>query len=102
MNGENFFKGVYRLPEVHYYTYKDGKLDIQQYWDADFETIETHSRHEWIEKIDETVQASIEAHTISDVEVGSFLSSGVDTSYVTTVFKPDHSNSIGFEDKTYN
>lgn len=102
LNGETFFKGVYRLPEGHYYTYKDGKLDIQQYWDADFETKETHSRQEWIEKIDETVQASIEAHTISDVEVGSFLSSGVDSSYVTSVLKPDHSFSIGFDDKTYN
>lgn len=38
LNGETFFKDVYRLPEGHYYTYKDGKLDIQQYWDADFET----------------------------------------------------------------
>ncbi|RCN93983.1 asparagine synthase (glutamine-hydrolyzing), partial [Enterococcus faecium] len=81
LNGETFFKDVYRLPEGHYYTYKDGKIDIQQYWDADFETKETHSRQEWIEKIDETVQASIEAHTVSDVEVGSFLSSGVDSSY---------------------
>lgn len=53
-------------------------------------------------KIDETVQASIEAHTVSDVEVGSFLSSGVDSSYVTSVLKPDHSFSIGFDDKTYN
>ncbi|HGC6070975.1 TPA: asparagine synthase-related protein, partial [Enterococcus faecium] len=69
---------------------------------ADFETKETHSRQEWIEKIDETVQASIEAHTVSDVEVGSFLSSGVDSSYVTSVLKPDHSFSIGFDDKTYN
>ena len=102
LNGETFFKDVYRLPEGHYYTYKDGKLDIQQYWDADFETKETHSRQEWIEKIDETVQASIEAHTVSDVEVGSFLSSGVDSSYVTSVLKPDHSFSIGFDDKTYN
>lgn len=50
LNGETFFKDVYRLPEGHYYTYKDGKIDIQQYWDADFETKETHSRQEWIEK----------------------------------------------------
>ena len=46
-------------------------------------------------KIDETVQASIEAHTVSDVEVGSFLSSGVDSSYVTSVLKPDHSSQSG-------
>ena len=49
------------------------KLDIQQYWDADFETKETHSRQEWIEKSTKPFKASIEAHTVSDVEVGSFL-----------------------------
>ncbi|MGC3333273.1 asparagine synthase-related protein, partial [Enterococcus faecium] len=36
------------------------------------------------------------------VEVGSFLSSGVDSSFVTSVLKPDHSFSIGFDDITYN
>lgn len=102
LNGETFFKGVYRLPEGHYFTYKDGHMDIQQYWDANFEEKGTQSRQEWIDQIDETVKASIEAHTISDVEVGSFLSSGVDSSYVTSVLKPDHSFSIGFDDKTYN
>lgn len=53
-------------------------------------------------KIDDTVQESIAAHKISDVEVGSFLSSGVDSSYVAAVLRPDHSFSIGFDDKTYN
>ncbi len=49
-----------------------------------------------------TVQESIAAHQISDVEVGSFLSSGVDSSYVASVLRPDRSFSIGFDDKTYN
>lgn len=102
LNGETFFKGVYRLPEGHYYTYKDGELSIHQYWDADFVNKEQKTKEEWIDTIDETVQASIAAHQISDVEVGSFLSSGVDSSYVTSVLKPDHSFSIGFDDKTYN
>lgn len=102
LNGETFFKGVYRLPEGHYYTYKDGQLDIQQYWDADFTKKGDFSRDEWVNKIDETVQSSIAAHKIADVEVGAFLSSGVDSSYVASVLRPDRSFSIGFDDKTYN
>lgn len=102
LNGETFFKGVFRLAEGHYFTYKDGKLNIQQYWDADFTKKEDYTKAEWIEKIDQTVEASIKAHEISDVEVGAFLSSGVDSSYVTSVLKPDQSFSIGFDDKTYN
>lgn len=102
LNGETFFKNVYRLPEGHYYTYKDGKLTIKEYWDADFTKKDDHSKEEWVEEIDKTVEASIAAHRIADVEVGAFLSSGVDSSYVTSVLRPDHSFSIGFDDKTYN
>lgn len=102
LNGETFFKGVYRLSEGHYFIYKDSKFTIHQYWDADFDTKDSYTRQEWIDKIDETVQSSIKAHTICDVEIGSFLSSGVDSSYLTSVLKPDHSFSIGFDNKTYN
>ncbi|KAF1297455.1 asparagine synthase (glutamine-hydrolyzing) [Enterococcus sp. JM4C] len=102
LNGETFFKGVHRLQEGHYFLYKDGKMTIKEYWDANFEQKESKTKEEWIQAIDEAVQGSIAAHKISDVEVGSFLSSGVDSSYVASVLKPDHSFSIGFDDKTYN
>lgn len=102
LNGETFFKGVHRLQEGHYYLFNEQGLTIKQYWDADFSVKENHSREEWVDKIDQAVQESIAAHQISDVEVGSFLSSGVDSSYVASVLRPDHSFSIGFDDKTYN
>ncbi|MGM0124631.1 asparagine synthase (glutamine-hydrolyzing) [Enterococcus sp. AZ194] len=102
LNGETFFKGVHRLQEGHYFIYKDGKMTIKEYWDANFEQKENKTKEEWIQAIDEAVQGSIAAHKISDVEVGSFLSSGVDSSYVASVLRPDHSFSIGFDDKTYN
>lgn len=102
LNGETFFKGVYRLQEGHYYIYNKQGLTIQEYWDVDYTKKELFSKDEWIEKIDQAVQASIDVHTISDVEVGSFLSSGVDSSYVASVLRPTHTFSIGFDDKTYN
>lgn len=102
LNGETFFKGVHRLPEGHYYTYKEGVLTIKEYWDADYNQKENLSREEWIVKIDQAVQESVAIHKNADVEVGSFLSSGVDSSYVAAVLRPDHTFSIGFDDKTYN
>lgn len=30
---ETFFKNVFRIKEGHYFTYKDGVLDIKPYWD---------------------------------------------------------------------
>ncbi len=102
LNGETFFKGVHRLPEGHYYTYKDGVLTIKEYWDANYNQKENLSREEWVDKIDQAVQESVAIHKNADVEVGSFLSSGVDSSYVAAVLRPDHTFSIGFDDKTYN
>lgn len=98
---ETFFKNVYRIKEGHYFTYKDGELKIEQYWDVDEKETDL-TLEETVDLIDKTVVSSVKAHRIADVEVGSFLSSGVDSSYVTAVLRPEHSYSIGFGDKTYN
>ncbi|WP_171333279.1 asparagine synthase (glutamine-hydrolyzing) [Enterococcus cecorum] len=98
---ETFFKGVFRIKEGHYFTYHQGELKIEQYWDvADNE--QDMTLEQTVDLIDDTVVKSIEAHQIADVEVGSFLSSGVDSSYVTSVLRPEHSYSIGFGDESYN
>ncbi|MGX6961632.1 asparagine synthase (glutamine-hydrolyzing) [Vagococcus xieshaowenii] len=102
LNDETFFKNVYRLPEGHFFLLYNNELTIKKYWDADFTKKEKKSRQEWIETIDEAVNESIQTHTVSDVEVASFLSSGVDSSYVASVLRPSMTYSIGFDDKTYN
>ncbi len=98
---ETFFKDVYRIPEGHYYTYKNNKLTIEKYWDADFQEKEM-TLEETVDMIDEAVKESVAAHSIGEVKVGAFLSSGVDSSYVASVLRPDNTFSIGFGDKSYN
>lgn len=98
---ETFFKNVYRIPEGHSFMYKNGQLEIQQYWDPKFKEKDI-SLEKTVDKIDEVVLDAVKTHQISDVKVGSFLSSGVDSSYVTAVLRPDHSFSIGFGDRSYN
>ena len=57
----------------------------------------------WVERISETFKDSVKAHKIADVEVGSFLSSGVDSSYVASVANVDKTFTVGFgEDEKYN
>ena len=75
---ETFFKNVFKLMPGHYLKYKDGKLDITKYYELKFEEDDTLSYDEWKQGIKERLEDSIKAHKISDVEVGSFLSSGVD------------------------
>lgn len=100
---ETFFKGVYKLPPAHYFIYKDGRMDIRRYWDVHFKADETPSLENWVKRISETFHDSVRAHKIADVEVGSFLSSGVDSSYVAAVADVDKTFTVGFgKDEKYN
>jgi len=99
---ETFFKGIYKLMPSHYFIFKDGKMDIQRYFEPKFEADETATMEDWVERIDAVMQNSIEAHKVSDVEVGSFLSSGVDSSYVAASFHGDKTFTVGFDYEKYN
>ena len=100
---ETFFKNVYKLMPAHYFIYNDGQLDIKRYWDINFEADEKPSLKEWVDSISDTFRGSVQAHKIADVEVGSFLSSGVDSSYVAAVADVDKTFTVGFgSDEKYN
>lgn len=100
---ETFFKNVYKLPPAHFFKYNNGKLEIKRYWDVNFNADEKPEMDEWVERISDTFKDSVEAHKIADVEVGSFLSSGVDSSYAASVANVDKTFTVGFgEDEKYN
>ena len=94
---ETFFKGVYKLPPAHYFFYKDGKMKTARYWSPEFNAEEDKSLDYWVDAIQKTFDDSIEAHKIADVEVGSFLSSGVDSSYVACSADVDKTFTVGFD-----
>lgn len=98
---ETFFKGVNRLPAAHYFIYKNGEINIERYWEPEFEA-EEKSLENYVDLIDEQFKESVEAHKISDVEVGCFLSSGVDSSYVASCFHGHKTFTVGFDYHKYN
>lgn len=98
---ETFFKGVYKLKPGHYLVYKDGKIDIKRYFQPKFEP-EKAGLQDTIKKIEDVMLDSVKTHKISDVEVGSFLSSGVDSSFVAATFKGDKTFTVGFAYEKYN
>ena len=100
---ETFFKNVYKLPPAHYFKFKDGHFIAKCYWDVHFQADEKPQLEEWVNKISDTFHDSVEAHKIADVEVGSFLSSGVDSSYVAAIADVDKTFTVGFgNDEKYN
>lgn len=96
---ETFFKGIYRLPAGHYMVYKDGELDIKRYFDPMMEPEEKGDLDTVVSEIESVVKDTIDAHMIADVEVGSLLSSGVDSSYVVSEFPGQKTFTVGFLDK---
>ena len=98
---ETFFKGIYRLPAGHFFLYKDGKMDVKRYFDPMMspDSKERLSLEQVVADIEEIVHETTNAHMISDVEVGSLLSSGVDSSYVVAEFPGKKTFTVGFLDK---
>ena len=100
---DTFFKGVKKLPAAHCFTYKGGKLKVRRYWEIKFNADNSPDLEEWVQRISATFKNSVDAHKFADVEVGSFLSSGVDSSYVAAVADVDKTFTVGFgEDEKYN
>lgn len=94
---ETFFEGVYCLLPGHYMWYRDGDIEIERYWEAKFDPDENLTEEEAVDKIEEVFENSVNAHKIADVEVGCFLSSGVDSSYVSTYFADQKTFTVGFD-----
>lgn len=100
---ETFFKNVYKLPPAHFFKYKNGRFEAKRYWDVRFNADDKPGLDEWVDRISDTFHDSVQAHKIADVEVGSFLSSGVDSSYVAAIADVDKTFTVGFgDDEKYN
>ena len=94
---ETFFEGVYCLLPGHYLWYRDGKVETTRYWEARFNPDESLTEEQAVDEIEKVFEESVNAHKISDVEVGCFLSSGVDSSYVSTYFADQKTFTVGFD-----
>ena len=97
---ETFFKGVYRLDAGCSLLYKDEDIKINKYFKLDFKE-DTMSFTDAVKNISDVMEDSVKRHLIADVEVGSFLSSGIDSSYIVSLAKPNKTYTVGYENKKY-
>ena len=80
---ETFFKGIFKLEPAHCLTVRaDGTMTTRRYWRPTYDFDEDRSREDTVEAIDAAMRESVRYHNVADVEVGSFLSSGIDSSYM--------------------
>lgn len=98
---ETFFKGVFCLQPGHYFTYEDGRLEITRYFEPNFTGDCRKPFEEVVDDVEAVMKESVRMHKISDVEVASYLSSGVDSSYLTWLGQVDRTFTVGFDEGKY-
>ncbi len=80
---ETFFKGIFKLePACCMTVHADGSLEAERYWVPSYDFNHEQSRSSASDDIDAVMRDSVRYHNVADVEVGSFLSSGIDSSYM--------------------
>jgi asparagine synthase (glutamine-hydrolysing) len=96
---ETFFENTFKLTPGHWFRWRPGmdRPETGRYWSPEFRPAEGPSLQYWVDAIERVMDDSVEAHKIADVEVGSFLSSGVDSSYIACSAHVDKTFTVGFD-----
>ncbi len=100
--GENtFFRGLRKLMPGHYLIWQDGRLKIERYWTPEFHPDYSKSLEDWADEIHGTFQAIMSEVKSEDETAESFLSGGVDSSYVLAMSDVQMSDSCGYEEERF-
>ena len=100
--GENtFFRGLKKLMPGHYLVWQDGKLEITRYWTPTFHPDESRTLEDWADEIHSTIKEIMPEVKTADETADSFLSGGVDSSYVLAMSDAQMSDSCGYEEERF-
>lgn len=102
---ETFYSSLKNLEPAHNLVWKNGKISISKYWDIDFSRpVSSLSFEEKKEKFYALFKDSVRLHSRSDVQNGTCLSGGLDSSAISSMYSslmpdtPIKSFSVYYED----
>lgn len=98
---DTFFKGLKKLLPGRFLIWKDQKLTIERYWMPTFHPDERKSLEDWADEIHSTLLEIMKEVKTEDESIDSFLSGGVDSSYILAVSDAQMSNSCGYEEERF-
>ena len=98
---ETFFKGVKKLMPGHYLVYENGKVTVTRYWTPEFHPDDSKTAEEWADEIHETLKQMMYEVKTDDETAESFLSGGVDSSYVLAMSDAKRANSCGYDEERF-
>lgn len=103
----SIFENIEKLPPGHHLTFKNGRLNVERYWDFRYESNGNgHKAADYLEELRELLSEAVKLRLVSDVPLGAFLSGGVDSSTVVGLMarhldQPVKTFSIGFNEDSY-
>ncbi len=82
---DTMFRNIFKVLPGHYMTLnlKSGNIERVKYWEPDFRIDRFHTEEYFIVKLGEILDHTISQQLRSDVPLGSYLSGGIDSSFVT-------------------
>jgi asparagine synthase (glutamine-hydrolysing) len=103
---QTLFKGIKSLKPGHYLTFKDKEYELTEYWDLNYPVDRTKDmgKEYYLEKLDYHLKRAIRLRLNADVDVGFYLSGGLDSSLIASLIhelEPNRkrdSYSISFSD----
>ena len=98
---DTFFKGLRKLMPGHYLVHKDGKTTVTRYWTPEFNPDKNKSLDAFADEIHDTVKLMMSEVKTDDETAESFLSGGVDSSYVLAMSDAENSDSCGYDDERF-
>lgn len=90
LSDDTLLQNVTRFPPGHMATFnaysKDATLKLEQYWDFDFNDGDHGcSYQEYVDETSRLVEQAINRQLVADVELGSFLSGGIDSGLISSI-----------------
>lgn len=82
LGNKTLFQDIYELPPAHYLVVADGKLVIEKYWDVKFDLDFDKSEADFTAEIVAITRRAVSENLAGDVEIGAYVSGGIDSSLV--------------------
>jgi len=97
---ETFFKDVFTLKPGHYFIYQNGEFETKKYFEIQYEEV-NYEKEKFVKLLADATAKSVQTSLKGEKKVGSFLSSGVDSSYLVCLAKPKKTFTVGYAEQRY-
>lgn len=82
ISSRTLFAGIEQLLPGHRLIVESGVVTVERYWDVRYEIDYEHNHQYFFDRARELVLDSVDVHMRSDVEVGAYVSGGIDSTLI--------------------